>query len=43
MTNQQEYERRLQNVVQQARAGNPDAQYALACLYSRKDINQSLE
>lgn len=43
MTNQQEYERRLQNVVQQAQAGNPDAQYALAVLYSRKDINQSLD
>ena len=43
MVDQQEYERRLANVVQQAQAGNPEAQYALAILYSQRNIEQSLD
>ena len=43
MVDQAEYEKRLQNVINQAREGNPEAQYALAVLYSRQNIDLSLD
>lgn len=42
MADQQEYQRRLQNIIKEANAGNPDAQYAMAVISSRQDINISL-
>lgn len=43
MVDQQEVQRRLQNILQQARAGNLDAKYAMAVITSRQDINASLD
>lgn len=42
MVDQQEYQRRLQNIIKEATAGNPDAQYAMAVISSRQDIKISL-
>lgn len=39
---QQEYKKRLDNIVREAKAGNSDAQYALAVLSSNQDIDISL-
>lgn len=36
MTDQQEIQRRLNNIIQQARAGNTDAQYALGVILARQ-------
>lgn len=36
MTDQQEIQRRLDNIIQQARAGNTDAQYALGVILARQ-------
>ena len=43
MVEPQEYQRRLQNIIQQAKSGNTDAQYALAVIMSRQNIENSLE
>lgn len=43
MVDPQEYQRRLQNIIQQANAGNSDAQYAMAVISSRQDIKISLD
>ena len=43
MVDQAEYEKRLQNISNQARDGNPEAQYDLAILCSRHNIDLSLD
>jgi len=43
MVDQAEYDKRLQNVVNHAREGNAEAQYALAVIYSRNNIDLSLQ
>ncbi|MEE8294425.1 MAG: 2OG-Fe(II) oxygenase [Sphingomonadales bacterium] len=42
MVDPKEYQRRLQNIIQQAKGGNTDAQYALAVITSRQNIENSL-
>jgi hypothetical protein len=43
MGDQAEFEKRFQNVINQAREGNPEAQYTLGIFYSNRDIDVSLK